>query len=254
MIFLRSLLFNIAFYVNIIAWMIIISPTLLGPRPFFFKAVGAWVKSSLWLMRVIAGIRVEIRNPEKIPQGPAIVAAKHQSFLETFVLVGCLGDPVIILKRELTWIPLFGWYLQKARMIPVNRGARARALEDATLRTRAEMATGRQLLIFPEGTRRAPGAPPNYKFGVAYIYDTVKFPVTPVGLNTGLFWPRREFIRRPGTAVVEFLDAIPTGLGREEVLAEISARIEESSDRLLAEGLAELGPLAPRIDRGATPA
>lgn len=249
MIFLRSLLFNVAFYVNIIVWMIVILPTLALSRPMFFRAIGAWVKSCLWLLRVIAGIRVEIRNPEKIPKGPAIVAAKHQSFLETFVLVGCLGDPVIILKRELTWIPLFGWYLKKARMVPVNRGARARALEQASAGARDEMAKNRQLLIFPEGTRRAPGAEPAYKFGVAYIYDMAKVPITPVGLNTGLFWPRREFIRRPGTAVIEFLDPIPAGLGREEVLSEISARIEESSNRLLDEGLRELGPLAPAIRR-----
>lgn len=250
MIFLRSLLFNIAFYVNIIVWMIVILPSLALPRATFFAVVGAWVKSCLWLLRVIAGIRVEIRNPEKIPTGPAIVAAKHQSFLETFVLVGCLGDPVIILKRELTWIPLFGWYLRKARMVPVDRGARARALEQATSGAREEMAKNRQLLIFPEGTRRAPGAEPAYKFGVAYIYDIAKVPVTPVGLNTGLFWPRRQFIRRPGTVVIEFLDPIPPGLSREEALSQIRARIEDSSNRLLDEGLRELGPLAPAMPRG----
>ena len=248
MIFVRSLLFNVAFYVNLIIWMIAILPTLLMSRKTFFAAVHAWVKSCLWLMRVIVGIKVEVRNPEKIPRGPAIVAAKHQSFLETFALVGALGDPVIILKRELTSIPMFGWYLMKARMVPVNRGARARALDQAAAGAREEMARDRQLLIFPEGTRRAPGAPPSYKFGVAYIYDIAKVPVTPVGLNTGLFWPRRQFIRRPGTAVLEFLDPIPAGLGREEILREIETRVEESSDRLLAEGLKELGPLAPQIE------
>ncbi|MBN9061708.1 MAG: 1-acyl-sn-glycerol-3-phosphate acyltransferase [Rhizobiales bacterium 65-9] len=247
MIFLRSLLFNAAFYANMIVWMILILPSLALPRAAFFAAVGAWVKSSLWLLRVIAGVRVEIRNPDKIPKGPAIVAAKHQSFLETFALVGCLGDPVIILKRELTWIPLFGWYLRKARMVPVDRGARGRALDQAARGAREEMAKGRQLLIFPEGTRRPPGATPAYKYGVAYIYDLVKFPVTPVGLNTGLFWPRRAFIRRPGVATIEFLDPIPAGLGREEALAAIQAGIERSSDRLLQEGLRELGPLAPRL-------
>ncbi len=251
MLFLRSLAFNVAFYVNIIVWMLIILPSLVMPRTALIAIVRAWTKSNLWLMRVLVGTTVEIRNPEKIPHGPAIVAAKHQSFLETFVLFSCLPDAVIILKRELTWIPLFGWYILKARLIPIHRGARSKALEAATGRTREELTKNRQLLIFPEGTRRAPGAAPNYKFGVAYIYDTVKLPVTPVGLNTGLFWPRREFVRRPGTAIIEFLDPIPPGLSREAALAEIQARVEESSDRLLAEGLAELGPLAPPIARGA---
>lgn len=247
MIFLRSLLFNVAFYANLIVWMILILPSLALPRATFFSVIGLWVKSCLWLLRVIAGVRVEIRNPDKIPKGPAIVAAKHQSFLETFVLVGCLGDPVIILKRELTWIPLFGWYLKKARMVAVDRGARGRALGQAARGAREEMAKGRQLLIFPEGTRRAPGAPPAYKHGVAYIYDIVKFPVTPVGLNAGLFWPRRSFIRRPGVVTIEFLDPVAPGLGRDEALAAIQASIEESSDRLLREGLRQLGPRAPSV-------
>ncbi|MET0605535.1 MAG: lysophospholipid acyltransferase family protein [Beijerinckiaceae bacterium] len=249
MILLRSLAFNVAFYANIIVWMIVILPTLLMPRRVLMRVVRAWAASNLFLLRVIVGIRVELRHRERIPTGPAIIAAKHQSFLETFALFACLADPVIILKRELTWIPLFGWYILKARLIPINRGARSKALEAATERTREELITGRQLLIFPEGTRRAPGAPPSYKFGVAYIYDRVKVPVTPVGLNTGLFWPRRQFIRRPGTVVIEFLEPVPQGLDRETALREISARIEESSDRLLADGLRELGPLAPDVAR-----
>jgi 1-acyl-sn-glycerol-3-phosphate acyltransferase len=250
MLLIRSLLFNVAFYVNIIAWMIVVLPSLAMPRRFFVRVVRGWGASNMWLMRVLVGVRVEIRGRDKIPRGPAIIASKHQSLMETFVFFACIDDPVIILKRELTWIPLFGWYIRKDRMIPVNRGARARALEQATARTREEVATGRQLLIFPEGTRRPPGARPSYKYGVAYIYDTLQCPVTPVGLNTGLFWPRREFIRRPGTAVFEFLDPIPAGLPRDGVLELIAARIEESSDRLLAEGLRELGPLAPALDRG----
>ncbi|WP_342360283.1 lysophospholipid acyltransferase family protein [Terrarubrum flagellatum] len=249
MIFLRSALFNVVFYVNLVIWLIAALPTLAMPRSAFKQVVVWWTATSLWMLRVIAGVRVEIRNAEKIPEGPAIIAAKHQSFLETFVLFARLPDPVIILKRELTWFPLLGWYLKKAEMIPIDRGARSRALDHATKRAREEMAKGRQLLIFPEGTRRAPGAPPAHKSGVAYIYDAVNFPATPVGLNTGLFWPRRQFIRRPGTAVIEFLDAIPAGLPRQKAFAEISARIEESSDRLLAEGLSELGPLAPAISR-----
>lgn len=257
MLVLRSLLFNVLFYANLSIWLVFIAlPSLLLPKRALLAIAVAWAHSSLWLMKVVAGTDYEVTGRENIPAtGGMIVAAKHQSFWETFVLVTIFRDPVFILKRELTWIPLFGWCLMKLRMIPVDRGGKARALAQVTRRAKTELRDkGRQLLIFPEGTRRPPGAPPAYKFGVAHIYGELGLPCVPVGLNSGLYWPRRKFLRRPGTIRLEILPPIASGLDKAAFHAELQERIETSSDRLLAAGRAELGargldPLANTADR-----
>ena len=257
MLVLRSLLFNVLFYANLSIWLVFIAlPSLLLPKRALLAIAVAWAHSSLWLMKVVAGTDYEVTGRENIPAtGGMIVAAKHQSFWETFVLVTIFRDPVFILKRELTWIPLFGWCLMKLRMIPVDRGGKARALAQVTRRAKTELREkGRQLLIFPEGTRRPPGAPPAYKFGVAHIYGELGLPCVPVGLNSGLYWPRRKFLRRPGTIRLEILPPIASGLDKAAFHAELQERIETSSDRLLAVGRAELAargldPMANTADR-----
>ncbi|WP_134500514.1 lysophospholipid acyltransferase family protein [Microvirga pakistanensis] len=241
MLFVRSLLFNVAFYANLVLWLIILIPASLVPRRAFIRLVQVWARSSLWLLRVVAGTKVEIRGADKIPPGGALVAAKHQSLWETFALVTIFDDPAFILKRELMWIPLFGWYLRKARCVPVNRRAGSQALVQMTARAREEAQHGRQIIIFPEGTRRPPGAPAAYKYGVAHLYQNLGFPCVPVALNSGLYWPRRQFIRRPGTILIEILDPIAPGMAREAFFKRMQDNIEEASDRLLAEGRRELG-------------
>ena len=242
MLLVRSLVFNVAFYLNLLVWMLIFLPALLMPRKVLIRAAQAWGTSSVWLLKVLVGMRVEIRGRERIPPGGLLVAAKHQSFLETFALLPLVDDPAFILKRELLWIPLFGWLAWKAGMVPIDRSGGAQALAAMNRRARAEIAAGRQILIFPEGTRRAAGAPPAYKFGVAHLYRAFGVACLPVALNSGLYWPRRQFIRRPGTAVIEILDPIPPGLSRDECRQELQDRSETASTRLLAEGLADLGP------------
>jgi 1-acyl-sn-glycerol-3-phosphate acyltransferase len=253
MLILRSLISNILFYINLSLWLVFAAfPALLLPRRYLHKVAIGWSRSALWLMRVTAGMRCEITGMENIPPGGLIVAAKHQSFWETFVLIALFPDPVFILKRELTRIPFFGWCLTKLEMIPVDRGGRARALAQVARRAKIELGEkGRQLLIFPEGTRRAPGAPPAYKFGVAHLYGELSVPCVPVALNSGLFWPRRKFLRLPGTIRLEFLPAIPPGLPKAEFQRVVQEQIETASDRLLAQGRAELAllgldPLAER--------
>jgi len=241
MLAIRSLLFNVAFYANTVAWSLAIIPTLVMPRKAIIRVAQAWARSSLWLMRLIVGTRVEFRGLERIPSGGLLVAAKHQSFWETFALATLFDDPVFILKRELIWIPFFGWYLWKAGMIPVNRKAGSLALVEMNRRARAAVAEGRQILIFPEGTRRPPGAEPAYKFGIAHLYTTLRVPCLPVALNSGLFWPRRRFLRRPGTILVEILDPLAPGLPRDQFFQEVRDRIETASQRLLREGLAQPG-------------
>jgi 1-acyl-sn-glycerol-3-phosphate acyltransferase len=250
MLIARSLFFNAVFYVHILVCMVAYLPLLLGPRKVLIRAVQAWARSNLWLLKVITGTHVEFRGREKIPPGALLVAAKHQSLWETFALVPVFDDPAFVLKRELLWLPLFGWLAWKAGMVPVNRGAGSSALAEMNRRAREETAKGRQLLIFPEGTRRPPGAEPAYKFGIAHLYANLDLPCLPVALNSGLFWPRRRFIRRPGTIVVEFLDPIPPGLPRKEFLAELQSRIETASNRLVAEGQAQLAAQERADKRG----
>jgi 1-acyl-sn-glycerol-3-phosphate acyltransferase len=243
-LWLRSAVFNAAFYLSMIVQMIVFLPVLALPRHRGVWVVHNWARLSVWLLRVICGTRVEIRGAENIPTDSAIVAAKHQSFLETFALVPVLGDFAYILKRELNWIPFFGWYTLRHRMIGVTRGARGRAVQSMLAAVRAELARAdRQIIIFPEGTRRPPGAPPQYKSGVVALYAELGLKCVPVAVNTGLFWPRRKFVRYPGTAVISFLPAIAPGLDREAFLAELERRIETETAALLAEGRAQLSGL-----------
>jgi 1-acyl-sn-glycerol-3-phosphate acyltransferase len=242
MLILRSLVFNTLFYLNLALWIGFgAMPSLLLPRGALLAVAHGWARSALWLQRVVAGTRYEITGLEHIPAGGIIVGAKHQSFWETFALITVFPNPVFILKRELTWIPFFGWCLWKLRMIPVDRGARGRALAEVTRRAKSALRDdGRQLLIFPEGTRRPPGAEPAYKFGVAHLYAELGVPCVPVALNSGLYWPRRKFLRRPGTIRVTILPAIAPGMPKAEFQALLQQQIETASDRLLSEGRAEL--------------
>jgi 1-acyl-sn-glycerol-3-phosphate acyltransferase len=193
-----------------------------------------WAKSSILLMRLICDIKVEFRGVEKIPRGPLIVASKHQSFWETFALLCFFEAPFFVLKRQLMFIPVFGQFLIKTDMIAIDRSKGRRALLEVLRRAGEQVRHGRQFVIFPEGTRRPPGAPPQYKGGVGMIYSECGVPCLPVALNSGLFWPRRTFMRYPGTLVVEFLDPIPPGLKREEFLSRLESTIEEATARIVA--------------------
>jgi 1-acyl-sn-glycerol-3-phosphate acyltransferase len=237
---LRSTAFNVLFYSNLILHMIVALPTFALPRGAFMALARSWGRTSNLLLRVVAGISVEFRGLEKIPPGALIVAAKHQSVWETFTLVTLLSAPAYIVKRELMWIPVFGWYIWKSDMIPVDRAAHGGAIAGMLERARAELARGRQIIIFPEGTRTAPGAPPAYRQGIAHLYAATGVPCLPIALNSGLFWPRRRFLRYPGTIVLEVLDPIPPGLDKEAFAARLSNDIESAAARLVAEGKRQL--------------
>ena len=233
-IFLRSLIYNVLFYLLLVCWLLAIVPTFLMPRTAIMRVAQLWSRQNTWLLRVVCNVKVEYRGLEKIPTGPLLVASKHQSMWETFALLQCFDQPLYILKRELTRIPFFGWYLIKAGMIAVDRRAGGRALLKMVRQASEEVRHGgRQLIIFPEGTRRPVGAPPQYKPGVAQLYASCRVDCVPVALNSGLFWPRRTFTRYPGTLVVEFLDPVPPGLARDEFLTRISTAIEDATARLV---------------------
>ena len=256
MLFLRSLLFNAAFYV-------ITAIMLVGTLPLFFVlpqgfgmgVVRTWAKTCVFLHGAIVGARLEVRGRENLPAGGFIVAAKHQSFFETFALIPLLKNPTIVMKQSIRWWPIFGQYTIKTGMIHVDREGKTAALRALSARAREEVDKGREIIIFPEGTRRAPGSQPDYQSGIALLYRTLSVPVVPVALNSGLYWPRRSFLRFPGTIVFEFLPPIPPGLDSRAFLERLKSSIESGSDRLVAEGLQQGGPHAPVARQaGARPA
>ena len=252
LIFLRSLVYNVLFYLMLAFWIIVAIPTFVMPRSSIMSIARAWARSSIWLLRVVCNVKVEYRGLEKIPKGPLLVASKHQSMWETFALLQFFDQPLYILKRELTLIPFFGWYLIKAGMVAVDRGAGGRALLKMVRQASEAVRRGRQLIIFPEGTRRPVGAPPQYKPGVAQLYASCRVNCLPVALNSGLFWPRRTFMRYPGTLVVEFLDPMPPGLARDEFLTRISAMIEDATVRLVEAARSEQEQLFGRVRNSAS--
>lgn len=236
MLVLRSLAFNFAFYVNIIFLMIVFTPVyFIAPRKWAWFVPKLWARTSLKLQEWIAGTKSHIEGMENLPEGPFILAPKHQSFWDTISFFPYLRDPVYILKRELMWIPLFGWYVAKMKMIPINRGSRSKALKQALAVARVRMAENRQLIIYPEGTRRPPGAEPAYKWGIVEIYNALGVPVVPVAHVAGLYWPRRKFLRYPGTLHARFLPAIEPGLDKESFMARLISATEEGCDALLVE-------------------
>ena len=239
LIFLRSLVFNVLFYTVFVALAILALPTFLMPLRALTTIAGWWAAATLFLMRVVCNIKVEFRGVEKIPKGPLVVVAKHQSFWETCALLPFFEHPIFILKRQLMYIPVYGQFLIKYGMIAIDRTAAVKALLDMTRRARAAVRGGCQLVIFPEGTRRAPGAPPDYKTGFAQIYAACGVPCLPVALNSGLFWPRRTFMRYPGTLVVEFLDPLPAGLPKDEFISRVRDTIEEATSRVVEAGRRE---------------
>jgi 1-acyl-sn-glycerol-3-phosphate acyltransferase len=252
LIFLRSLIYNVLFYLLLVCWLIAAVPTFLMPRAGIMKIARLWARSSIWLLRVVCNVKVEYRGLEKIPKGPLLVASKHQSMWETFALLQFFDQPLYILKRELTLIPFFGWYLIKAGMVAVDRRAGGRALLKMVRQASEAVRRGRQLIIFPEGTRRPVGAPPQYKPGVSQLYASCRVDCLPVALNSGLFWPRRTFMRYPGTLVVEFLDPVPPGLARDEFLTRISAVIEDATARLVEVARREQEQLFGRVRNSAS--
>jgi 1-acyl-sn-glycerol-3-phosphate acyltransferase len=235
---IRAFVFNIAFYVITALFLVLGSPLLLGPRKWAMAGLRAHGQACVGLMRLIVGTRVEIRGRERLPPAPALIASKHQSAWDTFGLVPLFRDPAMVMKAELGLIPFYGWFSHKFEHIFVKRDKAAVALKRLVTDGRARASKKRDIVIFPEGTRRAPDAPPDYKSGVVALYEGLQIPCVPVALNTGMFWPRRRFMRLPGTIVVEILEPIPPGLPRKEFKARLETSIEEATRRLVREASA----------------
>lgn len=233
---LRSLLFNLLFFAGGSLLLAAVVPGLLLPRAACVHLATLWHSYVLFSLRITCGITSEVRGREYLPREPCLIACKHQSAWETFMLPTIIHDAGFVLKRQLLRIPVFGWYLMKLGMIPIDRAGGAWALRSMVEKTRRILGQGRSVVIFPEGTRTPPGKRRPYLPGVAALYLHLNVPVVPVALNSGLHWGRRAFVKRPGRIVLEFLPPIPAGLPRRQFMRELEASIETASARLCDAG------------------
>lgn len=246
MLVLRSALFNTVFFIWSAVLCTIYLPLLLLPERVMVWGGTWWSKSIIRILELIAGTGFEIRGAENIPSGAAIFASKHQSAWDTLIYMAILPGPALVMKKELFRIPLYGWYARHAGMIGVDRRGGVRALKHLIRRARSALKSGRPVVIFPQGTRTAPGVHKPYQAGVAALYRALGQPIVPVAVNSGLFWGRRAFLKHPGTIVLEYLPAIPIGLDRDDFMAELERRIETATDRLVAEDQSPAPALARR--------
>jgi len=232
---IRSALCTVSFYIWSIFMGLVMIPMVLLPRRGFRLFVLLWTKGNSFIFRFIVGIRVEVRGREYIPVGPAIVASKHQSEWETNIFLHLLTDPAYIMKKELGYIPGYGLYARKMKMIFIDRSGYAKTLRKLVQDARKVTADGRAVVIFPEGTRVDPGKKLPYRPGIAALYNDLDLPVTPVVHNSGLCWPKQSFRKYAGTIVLRFLPPIEPGLERQAFMARLEGEMEQAADELMAE-------------------
>lgn len=240
MVLLRAIVFNLLSWLIFAVLGVLYLPLLLIPGRTGERVMMAagtwWSRLMLGLADAVVGLDYAVRGQENIPNGPALFAIKHQSAWDTLAVASLLPQPVVVLKRELFWVPFYGWYAKRAGMIAIDRGAGAAALRRMLRAAQAAIAKGRPLVIFPQGTRTLPasqgGAPKPYQPGVAALYGELGVPVVPVALNSGLFWRRRAFRKQPGRIIVEFLPPIAPGLAKRDFLARLETVIESATARL----------------------
>ena len=228
----RSFLFNVGWYLGSAVIAIVGSPILLLPRRAVVAWAQFWIRFCLWWLRITCRLTHHVSGTENLPSGPVLIASKHQSSWETLAYTLLFPDAAIVLKRELLFIPVVGWAMARAGNIAVSRGDGASALRGLVKQARAVIADGRSIVIFPEGTRVAPGDERPYQVGAAALYRQLGVPVVPVALNSGVFWGRRKFIKWPGVIQVKLLPAISPGLDRETFLGTLRERIEVATAQL----------------------
>jgi 1-acyl-sn-glycerol-3-phosphate acyltransferase len=236
MSWIRAFVFNLVFVLWTVFIGILALPLLMMRRRVNMRFGKFWARTVLALLRFIVGLDYEVRGLERVPQGGSLIAAKHQSAWDALILPIVLGDPAIIVKRELLWLPIYGWYAARAGAIGIDRKGGSAALRRMVAAARPAVAAGRPVVIFPQGTRAAPGSRLPYQPGVAALYQALGLPLVPAAVNSGLYWGRRSFLKRPGRIVLEFLDPIPPGWPRRKLMDEIERRIESATAALLSEG------------------
>lgn len=232
---LRSALYVVGFFAWTIPMVLLFLPFLVLPRLWFLPCVRLWSRGVMALLRVTVGISYRVEGAENMPPPPFIVASKHQSAFETFAFPLVVRDPAFVLKRELIWLPFFGWYLAKTGVIAIDRSAGAKALKTMVKGAMVARDQGRAIIIYPEGTRMAPGSAPQYHSGIAMLYGALDLPVVPVALNSGMFWGKRAFTKQPGEVVFKILPPIAPGLNRKAFMARLESDIETATAKLIGE-------------------
>ena len=232
---LRSILFILWLYLWMALLALICLPTLFMPVRIVLACVRFYIRIMLFGLRWICGVKVEFRGLEHLPEGPVLIAGKHQAMLDVFVPFLVFEQPVVVMKRELLWYPFLGWYALKTKMLPIDRSGGARTMKQMLAVARQRISIeGRQMLIYPEGTRQAPGAPPVYKpAGVRAFYKALNIPMVPFATNSGTCWPARGVTRTPGTVIYEVLPALAPGLPSKEMLSQLEQVLESASNKLL---------------------
>jgi len=232
-LWVRSLVFVIQMYAMMAVFALAFTPPALLARGWAYQAVRTYCLWVRWTAKVMLGLRSEIRGP--VPDGEVLICSKHQSFFDIILIISVLPRPRFVMKRELLWAPILGWYALRIGCIPVDRGRRGQAIRQMVEGVERNRAGPGQLIIYPQGTRVAPGDTRPYKIGPAVLYGKLGQPCVPAATNVGVFWPRRGILRKPGLAVVEFLPAIPPGRGQQRFMHELEDAIETASDRLMTE-------------------
>lgn len=235
LIIIRSAIYFVVFYAVTALFLLLGIWLLIAPRSWAMAGLSLHGQTCVKILAWICGTRLEVRGRETLPKAPYLAVAKHQSAWDTFALVPLFRDPAIVLKDELKWIPVYGWFCVKFEHIFVKREKASVALKALVADAKARAGEGREIVIFPEGTRTAPGAKPDYKPGYIALYEGLGLPAVPLALNSGTFWPRRSFLRFPGTIVVEFLECLPPGLSRAEFRKRVETAIEAACERINGE-------------------
>lgn len=246
MALVRSLVFDVLLYGLMGIMGILFLPATLS-REWTYRAVWVYTTTIFWLAKVVCGIRTEVRG--EIPTGEVLICSKHQSFLDILILVHHLPRAKFVMKKELRFLPIFGLYAMRIGSTPVARGQKSRAMKEMVAHVEARAKAPGQLVIYPQGTRVAPGAYLPYKIGAGVLYERLGLPCVLAATNAGVFWGRRKWTRKPGLAVVEFLETVPPGLPVKDFMARIEPVIEAASDRLMREGGFEPGGLTAEHQR-----
>lgn len=230
---IRSLAFVVQMYAAMVLIALVYLPFAALDREWAIAACRNWCRWVRWTAGWMAGLETEIRGTP--PAGDVLIAAKHQSFFDIILIASVVPRPRFIMKKELRWAPVLGWFALRIGCIPVDRSSRSRSMAKLVAEAQKGRSAAGQLIIYPQGTRVAPGAAAPYKSGSGVLYEELGQPCVPVAVNVGLFWPRRGILRKPGRAVIEFLPRIPPGLPRAEVMGRLEREIESASNRLMAE-------------------
>lgn len=234
---LRGFLYGLWLYGMTAVLSVLFLPLIALPRDALRRGIHLWSNLAIWGLKIIGGVRLEVRGAQRLPAGPLLIAAKHQSMFDIIPPFAAMHDPIFVMKKELMGIPVFGWLCRKAEMVEVDRGAAAQAMRRLIIDARDRLKDPRQLVIYPEGTRRAPGTPPDYKPGVAGIYRDLGLTCVPVATNSGVHLDIHGRPTSRGVVVLEILEPIPPGLKRADFMRLLEERIETASNALLREGL-----------------